>query len=70
MRELIIRLAIRLVFMEGRAEVAGILLERRRHQDEGLLVLQRALAFQKVEELVLDDRPTNAAAVLRALKRL
>jgi len=47
--------------MEGRAEVAGILLERRRHQDQGLLVLQRALAFQKVEELVLDDRPTNAA---------
>ena len=37
--------------MEGRAEVAGILLERRRHQDQGLLVLQRALAFQKVKEL-------------------
>jgi hypothetical protein len=46
--------------VEWRTEAAGILSESGGHQHQRLLMLERALPIQKVEEFVLDNRPADA----------
>lgn len=55
--------------MKRRAETAGKLVKRCGHQNRGLLMLQRALCVEEVEEPVPEDGSADTAAVLGALKR-
>jgi len=57
-------------FCEGCAEAAGILGEGWRYQHGCLKVLVRSFAIQKIKDLVLDDWPAQAPAILGPLKRL
>src|SRR5439155_22439520 len=70
LRRLISRPCHEVVLMESRAEAARILLERGGHQYRRLLMLERTLPIGEEEELVLDDRPAHASAVLGALEGL
>src|SRR5712692_1620478 len=70
LRKLVVGLGHGVGFTERRGEAARKLLKRRLHDHRGLQMLQGALAIEKVEEFVPDDRSTHTPAKLRALEGL
>src|SRR5208337_4320279 len=67
--ELVVGFCHQVVFQEWGRKIAGILRQRGANQHRSLLVLQGALAVQKIEKLVLDEGSAEPASVLRTLKR-